>query len=62
MRLQKMLGVLCLLFSVAIIAMGIAFKEDITAVAISIPLGLWMIFSKKNLLSVNIDDEDDEEF
>lgn len=61
MRLQKMIGVLCLLFSVAIITMGIVFKEDITAVVISIPLGLWMIFSKKNLLSVNID-EDDEEF
>lgn len=28
MRLQKMIGVLCLLFSVAIIAMGIVFKED----------------------------------
>lgn len=60
MRLQKMLGVLCLLLSVAIIAMGIEFKEDATAVVISIPLGLWMIFSKKNLLSVNIDDDDEE--
>jgi hypothetical protein len=62
MRLQKMLGVLCLLLSVAIIMMSIIFNEDATMVCITIPLGLWMLFSKKNLISVNIDDEDDEEF
>lgn len=62
MRLQKMLGVLCLLLSAAIITMGIVFNESVTMVVISIPLGLAMLFSKKNLISVNIDDEDDEEF
>lgn len=61
MRLQKMLGVLCLLLSAAIITMGIVFNESVTMVAISIPLGLAMLFSKKNLISVNIDDEDEEE-
>lgn len=59
MRLQKMLGVLCLLFSIAIIMMSIIFNEDATMVCISIPLGLWMLFSKKHLINI---DEDDEEF
>lgn len=58
MRLQKMLGVLCLLFSIAIIMMSIIFNEDATMVCISIPLGLWMLFSKKHL--INIDEDDDE--
>ena len=56
-----MLGVLCLLLSAAIITMGIVFNESVTMVVISIPLGLAMLFSKKNLISVDID-KDDEEF
>lgn len=59
MRLQKMLGVLCLLLSVAIIAMSIVFNEDATAICITIPLGLWMLFSKERLIDI---DDDDEEF
>lgn len=58
MRLQKMLGVLCLLLSVAIIMMSIIFNEDATMVCITIPLGLWMLFSKEHL--IDIDDEDEE--
>lgn len=59
MRLQKMLGVLCLLLSVAIIMMSIIFNEDATMVCITIPLGLWMLFSKEHLIDI---DDDDEEF
>lgn len=60
MRLQKMIGVLCLLLSVAIIAMSIVFNEGATAICITIPLGLWMIFSKECL--IDIEEDDDEEF
>lgn len=60
MRIQKMIGIGLLLLSAFVIAIAIAFEEgDITFTLIAIPLGIYMIFTKKRLLDM---DENDEEF
>ena len=60
MKIQKLIGLGLLLLSALVIAISIAFEEgDVTFVMITIPLGIWLIVSKKRLLDI---DQNDEEF
>ena len=61
MKIQKLIGLGLLLLSALVIAIAVAFDEgDITFVMITIPLGIWLIVSKKRLL--DMDQYDDEFF
>ena len=60
MKRQKLIGLGLLLLSALVIAIAVAFDEgDVTFVMITIPLGIWLIVSKKRLLDT---DQNDEEF
>ena len=60
MKIQKLIGLGLLLLSALVIAIAVAFDEgDVTFVMITIPLGIWLIVSKKRLLDT---DQNDEEF
>ena len=60
MKIQKLIGLGLLLLSALVIAIAVAFDEgDVTFVMITIPLGIWLIVSKKRLLDM---DQNDEEF
>ena len=60
MKIQKLIGLGLLLLSALVIAIAVAFDEgDVTFVMITIPLGIWLIVSKKQLLDM---DQNDEEF
>lgn len=60
MKVQKITGMVLLLLSAALIFFSVKFEEgDITFAMMSIPLGFWLLFSKKRLLDM---DQDDEEF
>lgn len=61
MKIQKLIGLGLLLLSALVIAIAVAFDEgDVTFVMITIPLGIWLIVSKKRLL--DMDQYDDEFF
>ena len=60
MKIQKLIGLGLLLLSALVSASAVAFDEgDVTFVMITIPLGIWLIVSKKRLLDM---DQNDEEF
>lgn len=60
MRIQKIVGIGMLVFSAILILFSVKFDEgDATFTLMSIPLGIYMIFTKKRLLDM---DQDDEEF
>lgn len=57
---QKLYGITLILLSIIIILFANYCEEDCGwAVIIGIPLGVWLIFSRKSLLTSDI--EDDEE-
>lgn len=60
MKVQKIFGLVMLLLSAALIFFSVKFEEgDVTFALASIPLGFWLLFSKKRLLDM---DQDDDEF
>lgn len=46
---QKLLGALLLLLGIVVIAVGGPTGDGTVSIAVIIPLGLWMIFSKEEL-------------
>ena len=57
-KIQKLIGLGLLLLSALIIVIAVAFEEgDVTFVMITIPLGIWLIISKKRLLDIDQNDE-----
>ena len=60
MKIQKIMGIGMLIISAIVIAISIKIGEgDVTFALISIPMGLWLLFSRKKLLDLN---ENDDEF